>query len=229
MRGMNDAPRPLGRLVRHDPRSRAFPARTKSLRTVTHRRTAPILDQGDVGSCTGNAMAGALACKPLAGKGTKVNEALALKLYSRATRLDRFLGVYPPTDSGSSGLAVAKAAKEFGYITGYGHAFGLDHALGALSKGPLLIGIPWYSSLDHPDDAGLVTIDADAQVRGGHEVVLRHLNLDRGLVGGDNSWGRAWGASGPEGLGGWFTMTFLTLDRLLSEQGDATQLWRNAK
>lgn len=50
----------LGRIVQHDPRSLAFVAATAPLKTVTHRLSGQVLDQGNLGSCTGNAMAQAL-------------------------------------------------------------------------------------------------------------------------------------------------------------------------
>jgi hypothetical protein len=53
----------LGRHVEHDPRSRKFgaaPERMSGTRDyVLHRRHGQILDQGDLGSCTGNALTGA--------------------------------------------------------------------------------------------------------------------------------------------------------------------------
>ena len=52
--------RGLGRLIEHDERSRryAFDASKVKLASVHHERRVPVLDQGDLGSCTGNAMTG---------------------------------------------------------------------------------------------------------------------------------------------------------------------------
>ena len=125
-----DTPYPLGRHVEHDPRSLnfAFPitAPTAPLRTILHRSYGLPLNQGNLGSCTGNAMAGAVNSLPLHKTGGRVlKEADAVDLYSLATRLDAFDGAYPPSDTGSSGIAVAKAAKQKGLIKSYWHAFSM--------------------------------------------------------------------------------------------------------
>src|SRR5581483_12008172 len=160
----------LGRNVDHDERSKAFPAMIAPLRTVRHERHCPPFDQGELGSCTGNAMAGALMTDPFYQDGRSLTEKDAVELYAEATRLGRFPGVYPPDDTGSSGLAVAKAAKREGYISSYRHAFGLQQALGALVVGPVITGVKWYSSFDQPLPTGEIQLTDDAFVRGGHEI-----------------------------------------------------------
>lgn len=206
--------RPLGRHVEHDPASWNFQAaRAAKRKTITHKRTRAPFDQGELGSCTGNAMCGVLVTQPW--KHSRLSEKTAVELYEVATTLDNAAGSYPPDDTGSSGLAVAKAAKQLGFISAYHHAFGVDHALDALVVAPVIIGIPWYSSFDEPTD-GLLEISDDAYVRGGHEVELLGIDVDHELVVGINSWGKAWGAKGR------FTMSWSTLARLLSEQGDCT-------
>lgn len=110
----------LGRLVRHDPRSRAYPAAAAPvLRSVTWRRYGATLDQGDTSSCTGHAMAHAVNTRPTHKTGTRLlTHQDALRLYSAATHLDPWPDTYPPDDTGSSGLAVAKAARDAGHISG---------------------------------------------------------------------------------------------------------------
>jgi hypothetical protein len=206
----------LGRMVEHDSRSRAFEATTRAAPLVSKawtRHIAPF-DQGDLGSCTGNAMAGCLATEPFFMAGRVVDEALAVQLYSAATRLDYVPGHYPPEDTGSSGLAVAKAAARLGLVSSYHHAFGLHGALAALGHvGPVVIGVNWYESFDSPQGPHAELV-ASGSVRGGHEVQLLAVDLDQKLVRGCNSWGNGWGD------GGYFTMGFSTLERLLAEQGD---------
>jgi hypothetical protein len=213
--------KPLGRHVWHDSRSLAYPYTSGgTLRTVTWARMIGILDQGNLGSCTGNAMVGAAGTTPVydalpVGHMT-LNEAGAVSLYGAATRLDGYPGSYPPDDTGSDGLSVCKAAQNAGLLSGYTHCFDLNTALQALSAGPVLIGCNWYDSFDNPDSSGLVAISSGAQVRGGHEIVARGLNTSSMLVFLDNSWGPSWGNSGS------FSMSWDTLTRLLAEQGDAT-------
>lgn len=211
---LTDGQRPLGRHLEHDEASRAFPAeRATVLKSAKHKRTRKPFDQGDLGSCTGNAMCGVLVTQPW--KHTKFSENTAVELYELATTLDNVPGAYPPDDTGSSGLAVCKAAQQLKYISAYHHAFGLDHALAALVLAPVIIGIDWYSGFDEPGPDGMLTISGD--VRGGHEVELNEIDVERQQVGGYNSWGSSWGP-----LGGRFLMSFETLGRLLAVGGDCT-------
>lgn len=59
----------LGRHVEHDPRSRAYayeiPDGLTSLLAVEHKRHGGIFNQGQLGSCTGNAACGAKNTEPL--------------------------------------------------------------------------------------------------------------------------------------------------------------------
>lgn len=213
----------LGRHVEHDPRSRnfAYEKTTPSFKTVMHRRYGSLFDQGQIGSCTGNAMAGAVNTSPVHKRGTRtLGESNAVDLYELATVLDGIPGQYPPDDTGSSGLAVAKAAQQKGYISAYQHAFDITAALSALQESPIIVGVNWYEGLDNPASDGLVAIAGS--VRGGHEFLIRgfHLrdNLLDSYVMADNSWGTSWGDKGH------FHFTVSTLEQLLAEQGDATIL-----
>lgn len=205
----------LGRHVRHDPRSWNFQApRAPKVVTKLHKRHGTPFNQGDLGSCTGNAAAGLLMTDPLFERGRKLTEEDAVKLYSQATHNDRLKGVYPPEDTGSSGLAVMKAAKQLGFITAYDHAFGLQHALEALVLAPVITGVNWYSGFDDPDSDGMVGISG--HVRGGHEFEVVGLDAEAHTVRACNSWGPDWGDHG------FFQFSWETWDRLLHEQGDVT-------
>ncbi len=205
----------LGRHVEHDPRSRGFAAAAPASPLVSRawkRHCAPF-NQGGVGACTGNAMAGVLMTEPFFTPGRNLTEADALRLYELATRLDKIAGHYPPEDTGSSGLAVAKAAHRSGYVKSYAHAFGLQHALAALGHGPVLLGIPWFAGFDTPRGPHAELVIAGG-VRGGHEVELLEIDIAARMVRGCNSWGAGWGD------GGYFSLTFDTLDELLAQDGD---------
>lgn len=210
----------LGRHIEHDERSKNFAVKRLATGPVSavYQRHCPAFDQGDLGSCTGNAMAGALMTSPFWKPGRALTETDAVRLYSEATHLDNIQGNYPPDDTGSSGLAVAKAAKKEGWITGYEHAFGLDHLLQGLSQRPGIIGINWYTSFDTPLNSGECPLTANATIRGGHEVQMFKLDVKKKQIWCYQSWGPTWG-----GLkNGTFWFSYTTLTRLLAEHGDAT-------
>jgi len=216
-------PKPLGRNLYHDSRNRMYPwvrnLPAEMLKTQLWPRHIPILDQGHVGSCTGNEQVGALGTgaifDALPAGHMSLDENLALHIYSFAETIDGD-GPYPPNDNGSSGPSVAQVAKNMGLISGYQHCFSVADVLDALETGPVGIGSNWYDSMDRPDRSGLVTVSPGASIRGGHEYLCRGKDVAKQLVYLDNSWGEGWGA------GGSFTYSFGTLERLLAEQGDAT-------
>jgi hypothetical protein len=208
---------PLGRNLEHDPRSRSFPALRQlggARNHVLHTRHAKILDQGALGSCTGNALEGALGTNPLHIRFERHTEKKAVRLYSLATQIDEFSGEWPPSDTGSSGLAVCKAGVQLGRLTRYDHAFGIDHALDALQYGPVITGTDWYEGFDRPDIHGVVRITGG--IRGGHEFVVRGYDPFTDRVFCDQSWGD-WGP-----LRGHFLMEVKTWATLLEAEGDVT-------
>ena len=222
--------RPLGRHVRHDPRSLRylFPERDPAtLTSVRHERAIPVLNQGNLGSCTGNAAEGCVGSQPFYATipgtvpsrptGNAVaDEDQAVALYSAATKLDDYDGSYPPEDTGSDGLSVAKAAQKAGLISGYQHCTSLNAALAALAERPVIAGINWYDSFDAPLPSGFMTITDGAQIRGGHEVCLDQLDVENRRVWFTNSWGTGWGVDGRACL------SWADFKRLLSEDGDVT-------
>jgi hypothetical protein len=205
----------LGRVQEHDPQSRGFAAPTAlPISSVWWRRYGLVLDQGQLGSCTGNAAAQALNHLPFHVIGSPcLGESTAVSLYSVATNVDAFDGTYPPEDTGSSGLAVAKAAQLAGYITSYEHAFGLDHVLAAAQYGPQIIGTDWHEEMFYPDADG--TIVPSGPIAGGHEYVLDGVDLPHRRLRFLNSWGSGWGARGR------FYMSFDNFATLLDAGGDA--------
>lgn len=215
----------LKRIVHHDSRSKLYPFNTAGLtiQSVTHNRHIPILDQGELGSCTGNAGVGALATDPFFNTlpGTlkyPLNQVGAVSLYSDAEVIDG-TGPYPPNDEGSCGLSIAKALKNAGLISGYQHTFTVNDALKALTVTPILVGIPWYSGMMKTDFDGRVRITGS--FAGGHEIVARQIDAVNQRVWFDNSWGDKWGVKGR------FYLTFADFGTLLSRQGDVTILVPN--
>ena len=209
----------LGRHVEHDPRSRDYRAEgAAAVADVEHQAHGLPLDQGNVGSCTANALCGAQNCDPFYplryadGRLAPLAEADAIALYTRETTDEG--QPYPQYDPGGTGLAVCRAARELGWLQRYAWAFNLDEALRALVMRPAIIGCNWYDSMDTPDSSGLVTISPNASVRGGHEIVATSIETRYQLVGFWNSWGAGWG------FGGRFFMSYATIERLLAEEGD---------
>ncbi|MFD1274828.1 hypothetical protein ACFQ51_34645 [Streptomyces kaempferi] len=169
---------PLGRHVHHDPRSLDYAhgvLPTSAIKTVDWTRRVPHFDQGQLGSCTGNAATGLLGTDSatrsgftsvtLDGNVLPVDEDLAVKVYSLATQLDEFDGAYPPTDTGSSGLGAAKALVKLGLAARYTHAFSLDALKSALQTGPVMVGTTWLESMfDVDPKTGYVVVDRKSPV-----------------------------------------------------------------
>lgn len=217
----------LGRHIEHDPKSWEFQAPTASkIKTVFHQRRCAPFNQGNIGSCTGNAAAGALMTDPDWQPGRALTEADALAIYELATKLDGYPGEYPPDDTGSSGLGAARAAKKLGYIRSYRHAFGLDQAMHALMLRPTITGAQWKTGFDNPDAHGLV--EFTGSIRGGHEFVQVGYDAVNDLVWNYNSWGE-WGVEGPDedaSFGtGMFCFSSATWGQLLAAQGDVMTMY----
>lgn len=212
----------LKRHVYHDSRSRLFSFDTKgrSIVSVTHTRFINILDQGQVGACTGFAGIGTLGSNPLYKTSSTNNiypltQSGALKLYSDAQVIDG-RGPYPPNDNGSYGLSIAKALQNAGLISGYQHTFSLNNALLALTTNPILVGINWYQGMFKPDPDGRVRITG--LLAGGHQVMARQIDAPKSRIWFDNSWGPNWGVRGR------FYLTFTDFGTLLNQQGDVIVL-----
>jgi hypothetical protein len=209
----------LGRLVEHDERSRLYQAvKAATQRSVLWGHHAPVLDQGDLGSCTGNATAQLINTDFFAKSrksGAYLAEQDAVQIYELATRLDGIPGnTYPPTDGGSSGIGAAKAGVNLHYFTGYKHTFGFDHFCLALQTQPVIVGTSWYEGMFRPDRHGVVRMGG--AVAGGHEYLALGISYERKTLTFLNSWGSSWG------IGGRFHMSFNTFNQLLNDQGDVT-------
>lgn len=212
----------LGRHVHHDSRSKDFqvPYKTASPVTKKYTRQTAILDQGDLGSCTGNASDGVLGTDPFyatvqqAFPKLKLDEPEAVNIYSLATQLDNYTGTYPPTDTGSDGLSAAKACQQLGLISGYTHALSLDALIQGMQSGPAIVGTNWLTGMDTPDENGLV--HATGTVRGGHEYECLELDMENSMLGFANSWGLSFGVQG------FFYYSFADFTKLLKADGDAT-------
>lgn len=219
----------LGRHVHLDSRSKGYaiqPAATL-VTSVRHVQHIGVLDQGQIGSCTGNASTSCAYHEPFFAAGSKPwkyspDEAGAQAWYHDNTVNDGYPGVWKPDDTGSDGLTSSKMAKTAGVCTGYQAALDLDSSLQALMTRPGITGIPWFNSMFDVGSDGLITVDTKSGLAGGHELVVDEIvaadapgnGTGKLLVGGDNSWNTAWGA-----LGRWY-LTGADWWKLRQQQGD---------
>ena len=197
--------RSLAHMVENDVREMGKP-----LGSQRWKRRIPILDQGTLGSCTGNAGTGALGTEPFydavgkpalpQGDGTETLEAFAVQLYSEATHVDGVPGDYPSEDTGSSGLAICKVLRTRRTITGYRWARSPYGLLRLLQSGPVLQGMPWHEAFFEPDGLHLVAAGVELDERDAFSSAIIYAN----------SWGTGWG------LDGYFKMRLRTYEQLSS-------------
>lgn len=214
----------LGRHKAHDSRSLRYRAPAKaprSLKSVRHQIKIPILDQGQVGACTGFTGCAAIATQhywaasePILTKTEP--SAFAFRLYSEATKIDPWPGTWEPDDTGSNGLSIAKVLRTMGLVSGYQHATSLEAALTALADRPVMIGSGWRTQMFDPDSKGRVNIGGN--VEGGHEYLLDELDVSNQRVWIRNSWSEYWGIKGRAWL------TWEDLRTLLMDDGDCVVL-----
>ncbi|OCB41889.1 hypothetical protein A5677_00515 [Mycobacterium malmoense] len=229
----------LGRHVHHDSRSLDYEfvprgAKPKRKNAFWDSAIAP-LNQGDLGSCTGNATAQWLntnfanAVRKLTNKGRALTEKNAVKIYSLGTRLDNQPGQYPPDDTGCDGISVAKAGVKLGYLDKYTHTFSFTALQAALEKTPVIVGTVWTKQMFTPHN-GLVKVGklTDSNIAGGHEYLACGIDFTTEVIIFRNSWGDqdAWPGCKP---GGYFAISFADYRRLLDEQGDVTVLHGKGK
>lgn len=193
----------LGRHIDHDERNRDHGIMVRDGQRFVSTLWQPLgklLDQGDTGSCTGQAADGWRGCSPNVASvadAEKYDEAHAMKIYTLATELDNIPGYYPVQDTGSTGNAAAKAMRQLGDIRSYSWAFTTTGLLTALQTGPVMVGTVWTEAMFSPNSSGFVR--PIGQVAGGHEYLVHGVHL--GATPGDqwlicrNSWGD-WGPLG---------------------------------
>jgi hypothetical protein len=232
----------LGRHVFHDPRNREYDVRALMLAEGAPRqltlwgRHGPIFDQGacppdvlaelgadpadrSIGCCTNCASFGLLNAEPYARSGRVYTIDDALRGYARTTAIDERAvpGIWPPTDTGSTGQHAMKVLRELRLIQAYRWAFRMRTVLSYLAHGPVAAGTVWYDSMFTPVDRdGLphLEITPNAEVAGGHEWIIDGNDPAHQRVRMANSWGPRWGQLGRA----W--VAYGTLERLLSERGD---------
>jgi hypothetical protein len=118
-------------------------------------------------------------------KGQVLHMDTAHKLYSLATSIDEFTGSWTAPsweDTGSSGLAAAKASQQLGLGGEYNFLFGgADETVQAIMAGhTVALGTYWYNDMFYPDANGF--IEPTGPLAGGHEYVARGYVLSKDAV-----------------------------------------------
>lgn len=213
----------LGRLVEHDPKSRAYPMRAlwagleqaAGPRTKTWRRGGAY-DQGSTSQCVAFTGKGMLNSAPLsAAVDYDVRSRYQTDAFYSGAQLN---DQWPGEDyDGTSALGLCKYLVNVGLLREYRWCFGLNDVLLALSyEGPVGIGIGWRTGMWGTDSDGFV--HATGVDEGGHEVELIGVNVPGQYVVGMNSWGPGWGVNGR------FKLSWDDLGVLLADYGDAVVL-----
>jgi hypothetical protein len=202
----------LGRHVLLDSRSKDYAVQPTAtpVASIKHPSFIDILDQGQIGACTGNAACSCAYHQPFTAAldapawSYAPNEDGALAWYHDNTANDGYPGTWKPDDTGSDGLTASKMAVKARITSGYQAALDLDSSLQALMKAPGITGIPWFPSMFDAPSSGLLTVDMSQQVAGGHELCVDEVvaaddpanGTGEVLVGGPNSWNKSWGNGG---------------------------------
>lgn len=216
-------PHRLGRHQWQDPMAKKLDARrgwrnkpTLPVESVEHRRNCDPFDQGNLGSCTANAALGCLMTDPFY-TGRVFDEDDCVDLYKLETKLDEndIPGVYPPEDTGSTGPWSMRALAQLGLITSYQHANDYVTALNLLIDGPISIGVTWFESMFNPDANGVIKVDLESGVGGGHQVCVVGFDVNAKLIKICNSWGTSYG------VGGYCFLSWDDFAFLLANGGDA--------
>lgn len=168
-----------------------------------------VLDQGDIGACTGFSITHHAAAMPDPQR--KVSNRTGLAMYKLAQKLDDIDG----TDyEGSTVLGAMKAALKKGWITEYRWAFGENQLAQAIGYvGPVVLGINWYADMSKPRGDGLIYISG--KLEGGHAILCNGYDHKLGLYQLHNSWGIGWGINGE------CLVTREAMIFLLNEHGEA--------
>lgn len=209
----------LGRHVHHDDRSwdhqENLPRRAAVLRSVQHRRYDPTPDPNqEIGCCTGvsECLLGNTVNNRVTGKVLSMKD--AVNVYSLATTIDPWDGAYPPTDTGSSGLAAAQAAVRLGMAVDYVWYFSVDEVLRGLQFHPVSFGGVWTNDMFNATKTKPL-IRPTGSIAGGHQWTLSGYNAKDNLIVGECWWGPNFG------LNGRFYISVPDFRTLMEDNGDA--------
>lgn len=191
---------------RQDPRSKDYSILAAVDRTepinITWRTPDP-LDQHREGACVGFGWMHDALTTPVRVDLSRVRADVprdptlfARWVYLMARRIDEWPG---EEDNGTSVIAGAKIMQSAGLLGEYRWGFSTRALALGLSKGPAILGMPWYESMYYPKGG---VLNVAGNMVGGH-CILATKYRKPGLVfpgeaafGLFNSWGRGWGNNG---------------------------------
>lgn len=208
----------LGRHVEHDERSKNFALPVTVDRSAWHDKRIRIYDPTPnpnqvIGNCTGCSKANSLNAvgSRLTGRVLTMKDADAL--YSHATSVDPWPGTWEPDDTGSSGLAAAKAAQRYGVGGAYRWLFGgADEVVAAIMTGRVVsVGTYWYNDMFSNPWPEQKPISVGGGIAGGHQYTIRGYDVSTDML-----IGRCWWGSYRD-----FWIRRESLQFLLDQQGDA--------
>lgn len=205
----------LGRLPDPDPRDANYPMRAlltipPTLKTRYWWAGGAWLDQGATGTCVGHGWAHWIEDGPRTWPGTVDPYAIYLAACMRDTFVGNDNG---DLNYGTSVRAGAEAVVAMGRASEYRWAWDVPTIVDAiLTKGPVVVGTNWYSSMMMLDEGFL---EVYGGIAGGHCYVLNGVSTVKGIVRVKNSWGRGWGNKGHAYL------SLEDLERLIGEDGEA--------
>lgn len=206
----------LGRIAAPDARDAVFrlASVTPKRAAVSTRywRTGPVLDQGPFPHCVGFSWAQFIASAPFMTKLPRYS--YPSDLYRTAQDMDEWEG---NAYDGTSVRGGVKALQSQGRISGYLWSTDVDEIRRyVLSRGPVVMGTDWYSSMFTPEsfDGFLVPEGAWA---GGHAWLVVGFSATRQAFRMLNSWGPGWSSGGRA----WIRMRHL--HQLLSEPSSGAE------
>jgi len=208
----------LGRLHAPDPRDRRHLMPHRDVTVVDHRlwNCVGVLDQGSTSQCVAYSGWKYLTSGPIVNRRPKQTPET---IYEECRRNDE----WPGEDyEGTSVRALFKVFQTYGYVRSYQWAFDLELVVGhLLNTGPVVMGTNWYRNMFTPHkETGY--LEVSGPIDGGHAWLIlgayrsrKNPDGSKGAVRMVNSWGPTWGQHGRAWL------TFIDLDRLIREEGEA--------